>query len=166
MAGGTVALGGHDQTVGQLALTADSIFDFGTAGGGTSTFTFSGFNTAAYGGVAGLTFSNVGIGSKVVFNADYTGNTTFNAFSSKVSFSDSTLRSQISFDGGQTTLTVAAIPDARVSTAAAVLSILIGWTEARRRGKTGSGRGGRWGSRIRIKMKISKDSRIEPGVRP
>ena len=133
MAGGTVALEGHDQTVGQLALTADSIFDFGTAGGGTSTFTFSGFNTAAYGGVAGLTFSNVGIGSKVVFNADYTGNTTFNAFSSKVSFSDSTLRSQISFDGGQTTLTVAAIPDARVATAAAVLSILIGWTEYRRR---------------------------------
>jgi hypothetical protein len=43
------------------------------------------------------------------------------------------LQGQISFSGGTTTLTVAAIPDARVYTAAVVLIILIGWTEYRRR---------------------------------
>ncbi|NDD81344.1 MAG: hypothetical protein EBZ53_02055 [Verrucomicrobia bacterium] len=49
------------------------------------------------------------------------------------SLSDATLRSQISFDGGQTTLTVAAIPDARVATAAGLLCLLIGGVELRRR---------------------------------
>lgn len=132
MAGGTVALGGYDETAGRLAVTADSIFDFGTAAGGANTFTFSDFDTSGYGGVAGLTLSNVGIGSKVVFGTDYTGNTTFNTFTSKISFSDGNLQGAISFGGGQTTLTVAAIPDARVAAAAVVLIILIGWTEVRR----------------------------------
>jgi hypothetical protein len=133
MAGGTVALAAYDETAGRLAVTADSVFDFGTAGAGTNTFTFADFDTAGYGGVAGLTFTNVGIGSKVVFSTDYTGNTTFNAFTSKINFSDESLQGQISFSGGTTTLTVAAIPDARVYTAAVVLIILIGWTEYRRR---------------------------------
>jgi hypothetical protein len=133
MAGGTVALAGYDETAGRLAVTADSVFDFGTAGAGTNTFTFADFDTAGYGGVAGLTFTNVGIGSKVVFSTDYTGNTTFNAFTSKINFSDESLQGQISFSGGSTTLTVAAIPDARVYTAAVVLIILIGWVELRRR---------------------------------
>jgi autotransporter-associated beta strand protein len=133
MAGGTVALAAYDETAGRLAVTADSVFDFGTAGAGTNTFTFADFDTAGYGGVAGLTFTNVGIGSKVVFSTDYTGNTTFNAFTSKINFSDESLQGQISFSGGSTTLTVAAIPDARVYTAAMVLIILIGWTEYRRR---------------------------------
>ncbi|NCY24438.1 MAG: hypothetical protein EBX37_06120, partial [Alphaproteobacteria bacterium] len=96
------------------------------------TFTFADFDTAGYGGVAGLTFSNVGIGSKVVFTTNYNGNTAFNSFASKVSFSDATLRSQISFTGGTTTLTVAAIPDARAAWAAAVLCVLIGMVEHRR----------------------------------
>ena len=133
MAGGTVALAGYNETAGKLTVTADSVFDFGTAAGGTNTFTFSDFDTAGYGGVAGLTLSNVGIGSKLVFNTDYSTNATFNDFSSKLSFSDATLRSQISFDGGQTTLTVSAIPDARVATAAGLLCLLIGGVELRRR---------------------------------
>jgi hypothetical protein len=133
MAGGTLKMAGHNDLAGRLTVTANSIFDFGTASGGTNTFTFADFDTAGYGGVAGLTFSNVGIGSKVVFNTDYTGNTTFNAFTSKISFSDESLQGQISFTGGTTTLTVAAIPDARVYTAAVVLIMLIGWTEYRRR---------------------------------
>jgi hypothetical protein len=69
----------------------------------------------------------------VVFNTDYTGNTTFNTFTSKISFNDVMLEGQISFSGGTTTLTVAAIPDARVYTAAAFLIVLIGMTEYRRR---------------------------------
>ena len=133
MAGGTVALAGYDETAGRLAVTADSVFDFGTAGAGTNTFTFADFDTAGYGGVAGLTFSNVGIGSKIVFSTDYAVNTTFNTFTSKISFSDESLQGQISFSGGTTTLTVAAIPDARVYTAAMVLIILIGLVELRRR---------------------------------
>ena len=132
MAGGTVALGGYNETAGRLAVTADSIFDFGTAAGGTNTFTFADFDTSGYGGVAGLTFSNVGAGSKVVFNSDYTGNTTFNTFTSKISFTDAALEGQISFSGGTTTLTVAAIPDARVVWAAGVLCALVGAAEWRR----------------------------------
>lgn len=133
MSGGTVALGGYNETAGRLAVTADSIFDFGTAGGGSNTFSFEDFDTAGYGGVVGLTFSNVGIGSKVVFNTDYTGNTTFNTFTSKVSFSNSSLQGQISFSGGQTTLTVAAIPEPKVYIAAGALALLIGTAEVRRR---------------------------------
>jgi autotransporter-associated beta strand protein len=133
MAGGTVALGGYNETAGRLAVTADSIFDFGTAAGGTNTFTFTDFDTSGYGGVAGLTFSNVGAGSKVVFNTDYMGNTTFNTFTSKISFNDVMLEGQISFSGGTTTLTVAAIPDARVAWAAGVLCALVGTVEWRRR---------------------------------
>lgn len=140
MAGGTVALGGYNEAAGRLAVTADSIFDFGTAGGGSNTFTFADFDTAGYGGVARLTFTNVGIGSKVVFSADYTGNTTFNAFTSKISFSDESLRGQISFSGGTTTLTVAAIPDARSTWAAGVLCGLIGLVELRRRQSAGESR--------------------------
>ncbi|NDA26955.1 MAG: hypothetical protein EBZ05_09025, partial [Verrucomicrobia bacterium] len=102
MAGGTLAMGGYNDTAGRLAVTGDSIFDFGTAAGGTNTFTFADFDTAGYGGVAGLTFRNVGIGSKLVFNTDYTGNTTFNTFKTKISFSDETLQGQISFSGGYT----------------------------------------------------------------
>jgi hypothetical protein len=80
-----------------------------------------------------LTFSNVGAGSKVVFNTDYTGNTTFNTFTSKISFTNAALEGQISFSGGTTTLTVAAIPDARVIWAAGLLCALVGTVEWRRR---------------------------------
>jgi autotransporter-associated beta strand protein len=53
MAGGTVVLAGYDETAGRLAVTADSIFDFGTAAGGTNTFTFADFDTSGYGGWRG-----------------------------------------------------------------------------------------------------------------
>ena len=132
MAGGAVVLAGYDETAGRLAVTADSIFDFGTAAGGTNTFTFADFDTSGYGGVAGLTFSNVGAGSKVVFNTDYTGNTTFNTFTSKISFTDAALEGQISFSGGTTTLTVTAIPDARVVWGAGLLCALVGASEWRK----------------------------------
>jgi autotransporter-associated beta strand protein len=136
MSGGTLGMGGYNDTAGKLSVSANSIFDFGNTGAGTSTFTFSDFDTATYGGVAGLTMENVNIGSKIVFNVDYNGNSTFNSFTSKISFSNTQLMNQISFSGGTTTLTVAAIPEPRVYAAAAGLVLLIGWAEyKRRRGK-------------------------------
>ena len=132
LAGGTLAVGGNTDTVGRLTLSADSIFDFGTAGGSASSFTFGDFNTSAYNGLSVLTINNAAVGSSLVFNVDYTGNATFNDFASKIQFGTTGQFGQISFGTGTTTLLVA-IPDARIYTAAVVLIILIGWTEYRRR---------------------------------
>jgi len=132
LAGGTRAVAGNTDTVGRLTLSADSIFDFGTAGGSASSFTFGDFNTSAYNGVSVLTINNAAVGSSLVFNVDYTGNATFNTFASKVQFGTSGQFGQISFGGGQTTLLVA-IPDARVYSAAVFLIVLIGIAEVRRR---------------------------------
>ena len=131
MSGGNYTLGGSD-TVGRLTLSADSIFDFGTAGGSASSFTFGDFNTSAYNGVSVLTINNAAVGSSLVFNVDYTGNATFNSFASKVQFGGAGQFGQISFGGGQTTLLVA-IPDARIAWAAGLLCGLIGTVELRRR---------------------------------
>ena len=132
LAGGTLAVGGNADTVGRLTLSADSIFDFGTAGGSASSFTFGDFNTSAYNGVSVLTINNAAVGSSLVFNADYTGNATFNTFASKIQFGTSGQFGQISFGSGQTTLLVA-IPDARIAWAAGLLCAMIGLVELRRR---------------------------------
>jgi autotransporter-associated beta strand protein len=136
MSGGTLGMGGFNDTAGKLSVSADSIFDFGNTGAGTSTFTFNDFDTATYGGVAGLTLQNVNIGSQIVFNTNYSGNSTFNTFTTKISFSDTQLMNQISFSGGTTTLTVAAIPEPKVYVAAGALALLIGYAEVRRRRKS------------------------------
>ena len=127
--------GGYADTVGRLSVSANSIFDFGTAGGSATTFTFADFDTAGYGGAV-LTINNAAVGSSFVFNVDYSGNSTFsggaNSFASKIQFGTTGQFGQISFGAGTTTLLVA-IPDARVYTAAAFLIVLIGVTEYRRR---------------------------------
>jgi hypothetical protein len=132
LAGGTLAVGGNADTVGRLTLSADSIFDFGTAGGSASSFTFGDFNTSAYNGLSVLTINNASAGSSLVFNVDYTGNATFNDFASKVQFGGAGQFGQISFGTGTTTLLVA-IPDARIAWAAGFLCGLIGLVELRRR---------------------------------
>jgi hypothetical protein len=133
LAGGTLALGNNTDTVGRLTVSANSIFDFGNTGGGTSTFTFADFDTAAYGNnTFVMTINNASAGSSIVFNTDYSGNTTFNSFASKIQFGTTGQFGQISFGGGQTTLLVA-IPDARVYSAAVALIFLIGIAEVRRR---------------------------------
>jgi hypothetical protein len=114
-----------------LTLSADSIFDFGTAGGSASSFTFADFNTSAY-GLSVLTINNAAVGSSLVFNVDYTGNATFNTFASKIQFGTTGQFGQISFGTGTTTLLVA-IPDARIAWAAGLLCGLIGMVELRRR---------------------------------
>lgn len=135
MSGGTLSMGNFGDSVGRLAVTAGSVFDFGNGVGQTSTFTFTDFDTAGYGGVAGLTFQNVNIGSKIVFNVNYSGNSTFNSFTDKISYSSGSLQNQISFSGGTTTLTVAAIPEPKLYIAAGALAFLIGLAEFRRRKK-------------------------------
>jgi autotransporter-associated beta strand protein len=132
LAGGTLAVGGNTDTVGRLTLSADSIFDFGTAGGLASSFTFGDFNTSAYNGLSVLTINNAAVGSSLVFNVDYTGNATFNTFASKIQFGTTGQFGQISFGTGTTTLLVA-IPDARIAWAAGLLCGLIGMVELRRR---------------------------------
>ena len=132
LAGGTLAVAGNTDTVGRLTLSADSIFDFGTAGGSASSFTFGDFNTSAYNGVSVLTINNAAVGSSLVFNVDYTGNATFNTFASKIQFGTTGQFGQISFGTGTTTLLVA-IPDARIAWAAGLLCGLIGMVELRRR---------------------------------
>lgn len=138
LAGGTFALGGNTDTVGRLTVSADSIFDFGTSGGSATNFTFSDFNTAAYGSNSWvMTINNAAVGSSITWNTNYDGNTTFNSFASKVQFGGSGQFGQISFGGGAgaagTTTLLVAIPDARVYSAAVALLILIGATEWKRR---------------------------------
>jgi hypothetical protein len=140
LAGGTFALGGNTDTVGRLTVSANSIFDFGTSGGSATTFTFSDFNTSAYGNNSYvMTVNNAAVGSAIVFNFNYTGDSTFNSFATKVQFGGAGQFGQISFGGGEgalgTTTLLVAIPDARVYTAAAFLIVLIGVTELRRRRK-------------------------------
>jgi hypothetical protein len=119
-----------------LTVSANSVFDFGTAGGSATSFTFSDFNTSAYGSNSYvMTINNAVAGSSIVFNTNYDGNTTFNSFASKIQYGTTGQFGQISFGTGTTTLLVA-IPDARVYTAAAFLLVLIGVTEYRRRRKT------------------------------
>ena len=132
LAGGTLAVGGNSDTVGRLTLSADSIFDFGTAGGSASSFTFGDFNTSAYNGVSVLTINNAAVGSSLVFNVDYTNDATFNTFASKIQFGTTGQFGQITFGTGTTTLLVA-IPDARIAWAAGFLCGLIGLVELRRR---------------------------------
>jgi autotransporter-associated beta strand protein len=134
LAGGTFALGGNTDTVGRLTVSANSIFDFGTSGGSATNFTFSDFNTAAYGSNSWvMTINNAAVGSSITWNIDYRNDTTFNSFASKVQFGGGTGQfGQLQFGTGTTTLLVA-IPDTRVYSAAAFLIVLIGVTEYRRR---------------------------------
>ena len=140
LAGGEFKAAGYEDTVGRLSVSADSIFDFGTAGGSATTFTFADFDTAGYGGAV-LTINNAAVGSSFVFNYNYSGIEAFsggaNSFASKVQFGGAGQFGQISFGGGAgalgTTTLLVAIPDARVYTAAVVLLVLIGVTEYRRR---------------------------------
>jgi hypothetical protein len=134
LSGGTLALDGKTDTVGRLTVSANSIFDFGTAGGSATSFTFSDFGT--YSGAV-LTINNAVAGSSIIFNTNYSGNTNFdfgnpNSFVSKVQFGTSGQFGQIQFGTGTTTLLVA-IPDARVYSAAVALIFLIGIAEVRRR---------------------------------
>jgi autotransporter-associated beta strand protein len=133
LAGGTFSLAGNTDTVGRLTVSANSIFDFGTAGGSATTFTFADFDTAAYGNnTYVMTVNNAAVGSSIVFNTNYDGNATFNSFASKIQYGGSGQFGQISFGAGTTTLLVA-IPDARVYSAAVALIFLIGIAEVRRR---------------------------------
>jgi hypothetical protein len=138
MSGGTLNMGGFADTVGTLTVNSASTFNFGNGVGSTSTFTFSDINLATYEGGGSqpvLTFSGVNLGSQIVFNTVYANTGSFNTFISKISFSDTSLNAQINFgtSGSTTTLTVAAIPEPRVYAAAAVLTMLIGYAEYRRR---------------------------------
>jgi autotransporter-associated beta strand protein len=138
LAGGTFSLAGNTDTVGRLTVSANSIFDFGNTGGGTSTFTFADFDTAAYGNnTYVMTVNNASVGSSIVFNFNYTGDSTFNSFATKVQFGGAGQFGQISFGGGAgalgTTTLLVAIPDARVYSAAVALIFLIGIAEVRRR---------------------------------
>jgi len=146
MAGGTLDTAGFGDAVGKLTVTAASTIKGLAAAGSGSDFTFSDIDLGTYagGGGSALTFLNSGgatYGLGTTFRlstANYTSwsgynEASFNSFTSKISFSDESLRASISFSGGITSLTVAAIPEPRVYAAAAVLTMLIGYAEYRRR---------------------------------
>jgi autotransporter-associated beta strand protein len=140
LAGGEFKAGGYEDTVGRLSVSVNSIFDFGTAGGSATTFTFADFDTAGYGGAI-LTINNAAVGSSFVFNYNYNGDGVFsggaNSFANKIQFGGAGQFGQISFGGGAgalgTTTLLVAIPDARIAWAAGFLCGLIGLVELRRR---------------------------------
>ena len=147
MAGGVLDTAGFGDAVGKLTVTAASTIRGLAAAGGGSDFTFSDIDLGNYSTSSGSTLTllptsgTYGLGTVIqlssVSASSWTGygdGTSLNNFAQKISFSDANLRAQINFGGetSGTTLTVAAIPDARVAAAAVVLIILIGWTEVRR----------------------------------
>ena len=152
LAGGTLDTGGFGDAVGKLTVTAASTIKGLAAAGGGSDFTFSDIDLGNYTTASGSsltllpTSGTYSLGTVIQLSSlaasswtGYGDGTALNNFSQKVSFSDANLRAQINFGGGisGTTLTVAAIPEPRVYAAAAVLTILIGFAEYRRRRRIG-----------------------------
>jgi autotransporter-associated beta strand protein len=142
LAGGTLDTAGFADTVGRLVVSAASSIKGLSTG---TDFLFSDMDLSTYSGSGGYGVTLVGsysIGNTInLFNKAQgvwsAGDlTSLNNFASKVSFSSGDLQASISFSGGYTGLTVAAIPEPRVYAAAAGLVMLIGWAEfKRRRGK-------------------------------
>jgi len=142
LAGGTLDTAGFADTVGRLVVSAASSIKGLSTG---TDFLFSDMDLSTYSGSGGYGVTLVGnysIGNTInLFNKAQgvwsAGDlTSLNNFASKVSFSSGDLQASISFSGGYTGLTVAAIPEPRVYAAAAGLVLLIGWAEfKRRRGK-------------------------------
>ena len=142
LAGGTLDTTGFADTVGRLVVSAASSIKGLSTG---TDFLFSDMDLSTYSGSGGYGVTLVGnysIGNTInLFNKAQgvwsAGDlTSLNNFASKVSFSSGDLQASISFSGGYTGLTVAAIPEPRVYAAAAGLVLLIGWAEfKRRRGK-------------------------------
>jgi hypothetical protein len=150
MSGGTLDTAGYSDSVGRLSFSGSNVNATinALASGNAGSFVFSELDTASFGNLNTLTFSGVtGAGDlsgafriKLSTETLTAGAlTSLNTFTSKVSFGAGINTGSISFsDGGSfgqtgTYLTVAAIPDARVYTAAAFLIVLIGVTEYRRR---------------------------------
>ena len=146
LSGGTLQTGGLGDAVGKLTVTGNSTIKGLNSTSGTA-FTFSNIDLGNYSTDSGstLTFlptsgtysqgtviqlSSVAASSWLNYSE-----TSLNNFAQKISFSDASLRAQINFGGGTsgTTLTVAAIPEPKVYAAAAVLTMLIGFAEYRRR---------------------------------
>jgi len=147
LAGGTLDTGGFGDAVGKLTVTAASTIK-GLNSTSGSAFTFSDIDLGTYATSSGsnLTFlptsGTYSLGTVIQLSSlaaslwtGYGDGTALNNFSQKITFSDANLRAQINFGGGisGTTLTVAAIPEPRVYAAAAVLTMLIGFAEYRRR---------------------------------
>ena len=152
--GGVLETAGYADAVGKLTVSgASTIKGLNNTSG--SAFTFSDIDLGNYSTSSGsaLTFVNSAGGNyslgtvfqiSTVSANSWTGysETSLNNFSQKIQFGNGNV-GQISFGSGisGTTLTVAAIPDARVYSAAAFLLVLIGLTECRRRRKTVSSKG-------------------------
>jgi len=147
LSGGTLDTVGFGDSVGKLTVSgASTIKGLNTTSG--TAFTFSDIDLGNYSTSSGsaLTFlptsGTYTLGQVIqlssVAASSWTGygdGTSLNNFAQKISFSDASLRAQINFGGGTsgTTLTVAAIPEPKVYAAAAVLTLLIGFAEYRRR---------------------------------
>lgn len=148
LAGGTLDTAGFGDAVGKLTVSAASTVKGLAAAGSGSEFSFSDIDLGSYLTSSGptLTFlpttGTYGSGTVIqlssVAASSWTGygdGTSLNNFAQKISFSDANLRAQINFGGGTsgTTLAVAAIPEPGIYAAAAVLTMLIGLSEYRRR---------------------------------
>jgi autotransporter-associated beta strand protein len=146
LSGGILSTAGYADAAGKLTVSANSTIQGLNSTSGAA-FTFSDVDLSNYSTSSGstLTFVNSAGGnyslgtvfqiSTVAANS-WTGysETSLNNFSQKIQFGNGNV-GQISFGSGisGTTLTVAAIPDARVYSAAVALIFLIGIAEVRRR---------------------------------
>ncbi len=144
MSGGTLDTAGYGDSVGKLTVSAASTIQGMNTTVGTN-FLFSDVDLSSYATSSGSALTFVGSGGNYLVgnvinlssanSTAWTGysTTSLNNFADKISFNDATLRASISFNGTNTQLTVAAVPEARVWVGAGMLILLIGLVEIRRR---------------------------------
>ena len=145
LSGGTLNTAGYADQVGLLRVTGNStISGLVTSSGGAATgsdFLFSSVDLSTYSTSSGstLTLSGIGYGQTVnITTGSYTSwssysTTSLNNFQNKISFGNSGLKAQINFNGTSGLTYVTAIPEPKVYVAMAMLVVLVGAAEYRRR---------------------------------
>ena len=148
--GGLLNTGGNADRVGILKVTADStiaglVVSSGRGVATGSDFLFSGVDLTSYSTSSGsiLTLAGVGYGQSVNFaSSNYTGWTGYsgdrlNSFADKIQFGSTGMKAQLSFEGGTGFTYVTAIPEPNVYVGMAMLLVLVGVAETRRRKSAG-----------------------------
>ena len=143
LGGGTLSTGGLADQVGKLTVSANSSISglVATSGSTSNQFLFSSVDLTSYATSSGSTLNLGSYGYNSTINISSTSYTTWsgysttslNNFANKIEFGNSGLKAQINFNGTSGLTYVTAIPEPKVYVAMAMLVVLVGAAEYRRR---------------------------------
>ena len=146
LAGGTLNTDGFADRVGKLTVSANSAISglATSSGGGVATsgdFLFSSVNLTSYASSSGSTLNLGSYGYNSTINISSTSYTTWSGYSTdsvtnfanKIQFGSTGMKAQINFNGTTGLTYVTAIPEPKVYVAMAMLVVLVGAAEYRRR---------------------------------